>query len=135
GTCWRRRLKGAVAVAQRQQVPGGGKVQFPIPVEVRQHDEAGGGKRPGAFLGKLPVAIAQVSVLGAGRGRRRVLGGHQQVRDAVPVQVAGNQAGGVGQGYGGPGRERRGGLPGAQQDGDALRSVHGQIRLPIAIVV
>src|ERR1022692_411163 len=130
-----RRLKGAVPVAQRQQVPGGGKIQFPIAVEVRQHYEAGGGKRRGAFLGKRAVAIAQVSVHRAGRGRRRVLGGHQQVRNTVPVQVAGNQAGGVGQGYGGPGRERRGGLPGAQQDGDALRSVHGQIRLPIAIVV
>src|ERR1019366_9471849 len=108
------------AVAQGQQVAGGGKVQLAIVVEVAQSEEAPTGRGESAFLSESAVTVAQVR-------NHRAAGGHQQIGDTVAVQVAGDRATSVEQSQVGSGLEGVQSMPGSQQDGDTRGGVHGQV--------
>src|ERR1022692_581085 len=56
-----RRLERAIAVTERQRVPGGGEIQLPVPVEIGyRYSTSTRGARRGAFQRKRAIAVVEV---------------------------------------------------------------------------
>jgi hypothetical protein len=80
------RLESAIAIAERQPIPGGGEIQLPVPVEIGYRYTAGArGTWRRALERKSAIAVVQVGVHG-------VWLRHHQVGDMISVQIGGKQA-------------------------------------------
>jgi hypothetical protein len=125
-------LERAVAIAQRQQIAGCSEIQLAVIVEVGQHYPPSGiRRRRSALQCECPFAIAQIGE----QGVRRAVDGHQQVRDAVPIQITRDHTHRTRYGNGSASCKWRLRLPGSQHDRDTRCRDDRHIWLAVVIEI